>query len=37
LNRLAAILGTSAPDLAGLNAPAKPGLRHTQEGLLPVS
>lgn len=37
LNRLVAILGTSALDLAGLNAPARPGVIHTQEGLLSAS
>ena len=37
LNRLAAILGTSALDLTVLNAPAKPGILVTQEGLRPAS
>jgi transcriptional regulator with XRE-family HTH domain len=37
LNRLVATLGTSALDLAGLSAAAKPGLLHAQEGLRPAS
>lgn len=37
LNRLAAILGTSTVDLAGINATAKPGILVAQEGLRPAS
>ena len=37
LNRLAATLGASALELAGLNAPAKPEVLRPQEELRPAS